>query len=237
MANPKLENGYTRIAHELLEAIMISDFTAAEYKVIFAVIRQTYGYQKKSAEISRAQFSRMCDLHFTSVSRAVGSLISKGVLIEKSSPGFAKCREVAINKNYHQWVACTLTDSANERGSAHATKGGSADATKRGSTHATHYKDKYKNTVKDREIPSLEELKVFAKENSVTEEVAEKFFRYYSARDWKTNGGTDVTLCWKEKLLEWQKKERPQEEKPQEEGSIRAAYDMQLIKEMLKRCD
>ena len=233
MANPKLENGYTRIAHELLEQIVLADFTAAEYKILLVVIRQTYGYQKKSAAISRAQFSKMCNLHFTSVSRAVNSLLEKKVLIEKSSPGFAKCREVALNKNYTQWVVNMHTDSANASGSAHATKRGSAGATEPGSAHATHYKDKYKNNYKNREIPSLEELKVFAKENRVTEEVAEKFHRYYEAREWKTNGGTDVTLCWREKLSEWQSKEKKVE--VEKTTRIGASYDIDLIRKKLNQ--
>lgn len=239
MANPKLENGYTRIAHELLEAIMLSDFTAAEYKILFAVIRQTYGFQKKSAEISRAQFSRMCDLHFTSVSRAVSNLLSNKVLIEKSSPGFAKCREVAINKNYREWVAYLHTDSATERGSVRATKGGSVDATKGGSVRATHTKDIYKHNIKNREnSPSLESINDFSKENNLDLNVAEKFFKYYESREWKTNGGSDVAAVWRDKLVEWNKNEvRKSKSTRKETADSVASYDKALIEKLLNSDD
>lgn len=234
MANPKLENGYTRIAHELLEQIVLADFSGAEFKILFAIVRQTYGYQKKSAAISRAQFSEMCGLHEITVSKTMKKLIAQKVVTETASPGFAKCREVAINKNYTEWVVKRLSSSQNERGSQTATLGGSQMATLRGSqtTNPSYYiKDKYKNNSKNREMPSLEELKGFAKEKRVTEEVAEKFHRYYEARDWKTNGGTDVALCWREKLLEWQSKEKKVEaEKTTRVGS---AYDLEEVKKYL----
>ena len=237
MANPKLENGYTRIAHELLEAIILYDFTAAEQKIVMAVARQTYGYQKKSAEISRAQFSRMCNLHFTSVSRAVSSLLSKKVLIEKSRPGFAKCREVAINKNYHEWLAYSHTGSTNERGSVHATKRGSTDATKRGSIHATHTKDIYKHTIKNRESsPSLELVKEFSKEKGLDSSVAEKFFKYYDSRNWKTNGGTDVAAIWRDKLIEWNKNEVRKVHKGAEQVDY-CSYDKALVEKLLNSDD
>lgn len=233
MANPKLENGYTRIAHELLEQIVLADFTAAEYKILLVVIRQTYGYQKKSAAISMMQFSEMCSLHKITVFKTVKKLIEKKVVEEVSSPGFAKRREVAINKNYTEWLVKPLTLSQNETVSQTANKRVSqtANLTVSQTANPSYYiKDKYKNNFKNREKPSLEELKVFAKENSVTDAVVEKFHRYYEARDWKTNGGTDVALCWREKLLEWNKRELPEKK---EEGSMRAAYDLEEVKKYL----
>ncbi|MGP4870955.1 replication protein, partial [Klebsiella pneumoniae] len=37
-----IDDGYTRIANELLEAVMAADLTARQLKVVLAVIRKTY---------------------------------------------------------------------------------------------------------------------------------------------------------------------------------------------------
>ena len=93
MANPKLENGYTRIAHELLEQIVSADFSGAEFKILFAIVRQTYGYQKRSAPISMLQFSQMCGLHEITVSKTVKKLIEKNVVEEVKSTVCWLCSE------------------------------------------------------------------------------------------------------------------------------------------------
>ena len=236
MANPKLENGYTRIAHELLEQIVLADFSGAEFKILFAIVRQTYGYQKKSAAISMMQFSDMCGLHETTVSKTMKKLIEKKVVEEVSSPGFAKRREVAINKNYTEWLVKRLTvgQDATVGQTTNKRVGQMAKSTVGQTTNPSYYiKDKYKNNFKDREKPSLEELKVFAKENRITEEVVEKFHRYYEARDWKTNGGMDVAAIWREKLIEWQGKEQKVE--VEKTTRIGASYDIDLILKELKQ--
>ena len=52
MANPQIEDGYTPIADELLEAMCRLTLGEAEWKVFNAIIRKTYGYKKKKDQIS-----------------------------------------------------------------------------------------------------------------------------------------------------------------------------------------
>lgn len=49
MADVQLENGYTRIANELLEALAMYDFSGQERKFLDAIIRLSYGCGKKTA--------------------------------------------------------------------------------------------------------------------------------------------------------------------------------------------
>jgi phage replication O-like protein O len=49
MASPQLENGYTRMANELYEAIMTSDFSKRQRNVLDLVIRLSYGCGKRNA--------------------------------------------------------------------------------------------------------------------------------------------------------------------------------------------
>lgn len=100
MTGPQLENGYTRIANELLDAIIATDLTKREMKILLAVIRKTYGYGKKSDDMTISQISYMTGIGRPNASRAFHGLITRRVL--NSSPGVFGY-EVSINKKYWEW--------------------------------------------------------------------------------------------------------------------------------------
>ena len=47
MANPQLEDGYTKIANEILEALAGINLSPYEGRALFFLIRKTYGWKKK----------------------------------------------------------------------------------------------------------------------------------------------------------------------------------------------
>ena len=53
---PQLENGYTKIANELLEAIAAIRIPGEAMQVLLVIIRKTYGYCKKKDAISISLF-------------------------------------------------------------------------------------------------------------------------------------------------------------------------------------
>jgi phage replication O-like protein O len=58
MASPQLENGYTKIANELLDVLMRHPevMKGSLFQVIAVVWRKTYGWDKKEDSISISQF-------------------------------------------------------------------------------------------------------------------------------------------------------------------------------------
>jgi len=78
--NPQLEDGYTPIANELLEAFLQSDLSRQELKIVGAIFRQTYGWRRKEAEISITVFQKLTNLHRRHVQRAIMSLIEKNLI-------------------------------------------------------------------------------------------------------------------------------------------------------------
>ncbi len=116
MANPQVEKGYTRIANELFEKIIFANFTASEYKIIFTVIRFSYGFQRKCASASLDALASACNIHRVTVSKVINKLIKNGVLIEVSPPGILNSRKVAINKDYDNWFTYMLTVSPQTTG-------------------------------------------------------------------------------------------------------------------------
>ena len=55
MANPQLEDGYTEIANEILEALMRLHLSPNQWQVILCIIRKTYGFKKKVDYIANSQ--------------------------------------------------------------------------------------------------------------------------------------------------------------------------------------
>lgn len=97
---PQLEDGYTRIANELFEAILGYGFSEREYGVVFSILRKTYGYGKKEDDMSASQIGEMIGKHRNHVTVAINGLVEKNVLTKRQgSYGMI----LGINKNYQDW--------------------------------------------------------------------------------------------------------------------------------------
>ncbi len=103
MASPQCEDGFTRIANELLEAILAYRIPGQELRVALAVIRKTYGYGKKQDQISFGQLSQATGIPRVRIIEHVKSLVSKNVLGSLNG-GTRTPRTIWINKDFSQWV-------------------------------------------------------------------------------------------------------------------------------------
>ncbi len=100
MASPQLEAGYTRIANELLERIAAFDFTKRQYKLLLAIIRLTYGYNRKMAHISNHQLATLTGLEPGNMRRAVLELVAMGCVSKQhGEQGYL----IGIRKDYSRW--------------------------------------------------------------------------------------------------------------------------------------
>lgn len=102
-SNVQLENGYTRIANELLEIIYGTNFNATQIKILLVVIRYTYGFNRKSHSISLTFLSNATGISKRYVSNELNKLISNNVILVKENYTVIKSRELRLNKNYSQW--------------------------------------------------------------------------------------------------------------------------------------
>jgi len=108
-ASPQLENGYTRIANELLEAAIRYSFTMAEYKIVLLVFRMTYGWNKKEALISYGKIASYTKLNKRYIKKMVKKLTRDKVLFKNILRGR---NMLGINKNYCAW-RLWITEEAN----------------------------------------------------------------------------------------------------------------------------
>lgn len=107
------DNGYTRIANELLEAVIGAGLTQNQMLITLAVIRKTYGYNKTSDWVGNAQLSELTGLPITRCSTERNKLVKMKVLS-------AEGRMIGINKEISAWDTKvhtiskpTITESVN----------------------------------------------------------------------------------------------------------------------------
>lgn len=95
-ASPQLEDGYTRIANELLEALAALQCPASVLRIALAVIRETYGYNRKTAPVSREHIADLIGWGGTRVKQAIAEAVAWGVLVRQG-------RELGLQKDYSLW--------------------------------------------------------------------------------------------------------------------------------------
>ena len=103
MANPQTENGYTKIANELLEALIRMDMSGQELRTTLLVIRKTYGYGKKEDYISLSQIAQFLKTSKVRCSQIINKLQTKGIItVKENINGLIK--KYMLNKDFEQWI-------------------------------------------------------------------------------------------------------------------------------------
>lgn len=133
-----LDDGYTRIANELLEAVMLAGLTQHQLLVFLAVMRKTYGFNKKLDWVSNEQLSELIGILPHKCSAAKSVLVKRGILIQSG-------RNTGINNVVSEWS--TLPES------------GKKSLPKSG-------KDVYPNQVNTKDKLTKDNIKPFSSENS-----------------------------------------------------------------------
>ena len=106
-SSPQVEDGFTRIANELLDAVIAEKFSARQYAVVLAVMRKTYGFNKKTDDIGLSQIEKMTGVFKSHLSVTVRELSDMRVLL-RTQGRFG--HKLSINKHYKQWgVTETVT--------------------------------------------------------------------------------------------------------------------------------
>lgn len=98
--SPQLENGYVKIANELLEALIRYRIPGEQRQCFDFIIRKTYGFNKKEDQISNSQFVEATGLRPANVSRATKALSDKKLVIKTDN---GRATSYRINKYYVEW--------------------------------------------------------------------------------------------------------------------------------------
>lgn len=168
----RLDNGYTRLANEILEAAIGHDLSKRQYKILLAVIRKTYGFQKASDRISGSQLSELTNLPRARCSEVLNELIDMSVIIRTGGTQ----GQIEINKVISEWKSLQKSKPATTKRNQNSTTKkpkqnttetvtlSSTETVTLPSTETVHTKEISKNNSKDNEL---------AKANSCSEQCSE----------------------------------------------------------------
>ncbi|WP_325954700.1 replication protein [Pantoea anthophila] len=92
----ELEDGYTKLSNVLLEEYAGADITKRQFKVLLAILRKTYGWNKPMDRISDSQLSEIAKLPVKRCNEAKLELVRMG-LVKQQGGMFGP------NKNVDEW--------------------------------------------------------------------------------------------------------------------------------------
>jgi len=98
---PQLENGYTMIANEILDALCKFRIPGEQRQCLDYILRKTYGFKKSEDQISNGQFCSATGLKKGNVSRAIKWLSEKQLVIKSDN---TKIPTYRFNKDYSEWL-------------------------------------------------------------------------------------------------------------------------------------
>ena len=105
-SSPQLEDGYTRLANELLDALCIARVGSRELAVALAIIRKTFGWQKAKDRVSGSQLSDITGIPAKQMSGIIRSLSNKKI-ISVEGGGRGRVPILSLQKDHTLWTKRT----------------------------------------------------------------------------------------------------------------------------------
>ena len=113
MASPQLKDGYTKIANDIVEALARIRIPGEARQVLDVIIRQTYGWNKKEAQISLPKFHEKTGLGKPAVCHAISKLLKINIIVQKDNAiscnaivqkDNAKTLTYGFKKDFKEWI-------------------------------------------------------------------------------------------------------------------------------------
>lgn len=110
MANVQPENGFCRLANYLIERLARTPLRGCEWQVLSFIIRQTYGWNRKTARLSVAEIAAGIGLAMDTTYRAVRELRRRNIITAEGDNHHPKV--YGIQKDPDRWTGSRCrTDS------------------------------------------------------------------------------------------------------------------------------
>ncbi len=100
MASPQKENGYLGIANELTEAFQWLHLSGNQWRLLWTILRFTYGWNKKVDNISLTSFEKHTGISRRNFKRDLDVLVSREIIVRDSSSYITK---YGLQKDYTKW--------------------------------------------------------------------------------------------------------------------------------------
>lgn len=185
-ASPQTEDGYTRIAHELMEALIKAPIGGRALALCLLVLRESYGWSKKeTGPMGMKLIARRLGCQKSSAQSAIREATESRIIIRTAHESGASIW--AINKDYTQWGDATASPGGRPGvplGDATASRGGRYSVRK-----SAHYKV-LKETLKKRKKttgPKKPELSTIVNNLGITPKLASEILavKFPFGKAWK----------------------------------------------------
>jgi phage replication O-like protein O len=93
---PQLEDGYTRIANEILEKLATINLSSYQIRVLLFIFRKTYGYGKKEDRIAVSQLVKATGIRKSHISRTKKELLLRKLVTSNGN-------KIAFQKDSTLW--------------------------------------------------------------------------------------------------------------------------------------
>lgn len=103
MASPQLEDGFTRIANELLEALACADISGTQHRVMEMIMRESYGHQRKTVTIGYLALAIKYKIDKAQLIRAMNYLRDRQYLTRERGESDLSTNTWSIQKDYTLW--------------------------------------------------------------------------------------------------------------------------------------
>lgn len=103
----QLEDGYTRIANELLEALSKARINGTQANIAFFIFRYTYGFHRKCHELGNAFIAEGTSNRKDQVKRELNRLIEMKIVQVYEESTHIKSRVIGINTKTSEWEVNT----------------------------------------------------------------------------------------------------------------------------------
>lgn len=138
-----LDDGYARLSNMLLEAYSGADLTKRQFKVLLAILRKTYGWNKPMDRITDSQLSEITKLPVKRCNEAKLELVRMNII--KQQGGM-----FGPNKNISEWCIPQNEGKSLKRGIKHPSNWGLLSLKTGG--HKRHYYKRKKKRLFVREF-------------------------------------------------------------------------------------
>lgn len=114
MADVQPENGYTRIANQILESIVKLPLSGSQWRIVAVLWRNTYGYNRKEHGISETYIAKATGISKRFISSELRKLIDMKIIKVVKESTYTTPRVLMFNKNYDTWGYGTILPQVND---------------------------------------------------------------------------------------------------------------------------
>ncbi|ELI0688824.1 TPA: replication protein [Escherichia coli] len=192
-----LDDGYARLSNMLLEAYSGADLTKRQFKVLLAILRKTYGWNKPMDRITDSQLSEITKLPVKRCNEAKLELVRMNII--KQQGGM-----FGPNKNISEWCIPQNEGKSPKTRDKTSLKLGDCYPSKQGDTKDTITKEKRnnKNTMSESVRTECE------KSHDRHEETDKAFEEIFWCAGMRKAGKKNAASAFRTQFREWRKTTR-----------------------------